>query len=136
MMAYNNIDFGYHPVGAPTCLRKQEVGKLSLNAAQSYAKAEGCVHDDPPRADKLLKGWPFRVGTWNVDSLAGISGELVEALAERRMDVACVQETRWRGSGCRFFGAIGKRYKLFWMGSKAKTDGVGIFVAEKWVQYS
>jgi len=42
---------------------------------------------------------------------------------ERRMDVACVQEIWWRGSGCRFFGAIGKRYKLFWMGSKAKTDG-------------
>ena len=40
---------------------------------------------------------------------------------------------RWRGSGRRFFGAIGKRYKLFWMGSKAKSDGVGIFVAEKWV---
>jgi len=34
---------------------------------------------------------------------------------------------------CRLFGAIGKRYKLFWMGSKAKTDGVGIFIAEKWV---
>ena len=34
---------------------------------------------------------------------------------------------------CRFFSAIGKRYKLFWMGSKAKTDGIGIFVAEKWV---
>ena len=48
------------------------------------------------------------------------------------MNVACVQETRWRGSGFRFFGAIGKRYKLFWTGSKAKTDGVGIFVAEKW----
>jgi len=57
----------------------------------------------------------------------------VEALAERRMDVACVQEVRWRGSGCRLFDAIGKRYKLFWMGSKANTDGVGIFVAEKWV---
>jgi len=57
----------------------------------------------------------------------------VEALAERRMDVACVQETRWRGSGCRFFGAIDKRYKLFWMGSKEKTDGVWIFVAEKCV---
>ena len=38
-----------------------------------------------------------------------------------------------RGSGCRLFGAVGKRYKLFWMGSKPKTDGVGIFVAEKWV---
>ena len=52
----------------------------------------------------------------------------METLAERRMDVACVQETWWRGSGCRFFGAIGKRYKLFWMGSKATTDGVGVFV--------
>ena len=84
-------------------------------------------------ADKLWKGSSFRVGTWNVDSLTGRSGELVEALAERRMDVACVQETRWRGSGCMFFVAIRKRYKLLWMGSKAKTDGVGIFVAEKWV---
>ena len=47
--------------------------------------------------------------------------------------MACVQEIRWRGSGCRFFGAIGKKYKLYWMRSKVKTDGVGIFVAEKWV---
>ena len=57
----------------------------------------------------------------------------MEVLADRKIDVACVQETRWRGSGCRLFGAIGKRYKLFWMGSKAKTGGVGILVAEKWV---
>ena len=114
-------------MGAPTCLCKQEVGKPSLNAAQPDAKAAGCVHDDPPRADKLWKGWPFRAGTWNIDSLTGRSGELVEALVERRMDVACVEETRWRGSGCRFFGAIGKRYKLFRMGSKAKTDGIWIF---------
>jgi len=104
------------------------VGKPSLNAAKPYAKAEGCVHDDL-RADKLWKGWGFRVGTWNIDSLTGRAGELVEALTERKMDVA----TRWRGSGCGLFCAIGKRYKLFWMGSKAKTDGVGIFVAEKWV---
>jgi len=89
-------------------------------------------HDDLPRANKLRNGWAFRVGTWNIDSLTGTAGELVEVLAERRMDVVCVQETR-RGSGCRFFGAIGRRYKLFWMGSKAKSDGVGTFVAEKWV---
>ena len=76
-------------------------------------------------------GWAFRVGSWNVDSLTGRLGELVEALAERRMDVLCVQETRWR-SDCRLFGAIGKKYKLFLMGNEAKTDGVGIFVAEKW----
>ena len=72
MMACNNI-FGFNPVGAPTCLCKQEVGKSSLNAAQPDAKADGCVHDDPPRADKLRKGWAFRVGTWNIDSLQGRS---------------------------------------------------------------
>ena len=30
---------------------KQETGKPSLNAAEPDAKAEGCVHGDPPRAD-------------------------------------------------------------------------------------
>jgi len=70
----------------------------SLNAAQPDAKAEGCVHDDL-RADQLRKGWGFRVGTWNIDSLTGRAGELVEALSERWMDVACVRETRWRGVG-------------------------------------
>jgi len=58
------------------------VGKPSLNTAQPDAKAEGCVHDDPPRTDKLRKGWAFRVGIWNIDSLTGRSGELVETLAE------------------------------------------------------
>ena len=72
------------------------MGKPNLNAAQLDAKAEGCVHDDPSRADGLRKGWAFRVGTWNIDSLNGRSGGLVEALAERQMDVACVQEVRWR----------------------------------------
>jgi len=69
----------------------------------------------------------------NLHSLTGRAGELVEVLADREVDVACVQETRWTGSGCRFFGAKGKRYKLFWMGSKDRADGVCMFVAEKWV---
>jgi len=75
-----------------------------------------------------LKGWQFRVGTWNVDSLTGRSGEVVEALSDRKVDVACIQETRWKGSG-----AKGQRYKLFWMGVEERSDGIGIFVAEKWV---
>ena len=59
------------------------------------AKAEGCAYEDPSRADGLRKGWPFRVGTCNVDSLTGRSVELVEALGERQTDIACVQEIRW-----------------------------------------
>jgi len=46
--------------------------------------------------------------------------------------VACIQETRWKGSGCKFCGAKDKRYKLFWM-SEERSDGVEIFIAKKWV---
>ena len=92
-MANNDMTFGYHPVGAPTCLRKQKVGKPSWNAAQPCARAQGCVHDDSLRADRLRKGWQFWVGTWNVDSLSGRSGEVVEAMSDRKVDVACIQET-------------------------------------------
>jgi len=31
------------------------------------------------------------------------------------------------------FGAKSKRYKLFWMGGKDRSDGVEISEAEKWV---
>ena len=32
----------------------------------------------------LQKGWAFSVGAWNIDSLTGRAGELVEVLAERK----------------------------------------------------
>jgi len=71
---------------------------------------QGYFNDDL-RADALWKGWGFRVGTWNVDLLTGRAGEVVEALLDRKVDMACIQETRWKGSGCKFYRAKGKRYK-------------------------
>jgi len=56
--ACKKTTFGYHPVGAPTCLRKQEVGKPSQNAAQPYDRAQGYVNDDL-RANGLQKSWDF-----------------------------------------------------------------------------
>jgi len=53
-------------------------------------------------------------------------------LSGRKVDVACIQETRWKGSGCKFCGAKGKRYKLFWMGGKERSHSLGIFIAQKW----
>jgi len=54
-------------------------------------------------------------------------------LSDRKVDVACIQETQWKGSGCKFYGAKGQRYKLFWMGGEQRSDSEGIFVAQKWV---
>jgi len=53
-------------------------------------------------------------------------------LSDRKVDVACIQETQWKRSDCKFY-AKGKRYKLFWMGGEERSDSVGIFVAEKWM---
>jgi len=49
----------------------------------------GCrVVNDDLRADGLWKRWGFRVSTWNVDSLTVRAGEVVEALSERKVDIA------------------------------------------------
>jgi len=64
----------------------------SWNAAQPCARVHTYVKDDL-RADGLRKGGGFRVGTWNVDSLTGRAGKVVEALSDRKVDVACIQET-------------------------------------------
>ena len=121
IMVGKSMIIGYYPVGAPTCLRKQEVGKPSQNAAQSCAEAEGCVHDDL-RADKLRKGWGFQVGTWNADSLTGRAGNWWR---------------RWRTQKW-MWDVFKKRDEAVAAGSlklKARgiscSDGVGMFVAEK-----
>ena len=85
------------------------MGKPSQNAA------EHCVHDDH-KTDNLRKGRGI-----SDRFLTGRTGELVEILADRKIDVAFIQETRWRSSGCRF-SALGKRHKLFWMGNKVRFD--------------
>jgi len=57
-MANKDTTFGFYPVCATTCLRKQEMGKPSRNAAQPCARVQGYVNDDLG-ADGLQKGWDF-----------------------------------------------------------------------------
>ena len=44
----------------------------------------------------LRKRWQFWAGTWNVDSLTGRAGEVAEALSDRKVDMGCIQEIRWK----------------------------------------
>ena len=55
------------------------------------------------------------------------------ALSDRKVDQACIQETQLKGNGCKFYGASGKIYKLFWTGGEERLVSVGIFISEKWV---
>ena len=77
----------------------------------------------------------LRIAGWNIGSLTGRAGELVETFNRRKVDIGCVQETRWKGASARWFGEKGSRYKLYWQGCKEGTAGVGVFVAKKWVEY-
>jgi len=71
----------------------------------------------------------IRFATWNIGTMSGRSAEVVETLHRRKIDVCCVQETRWTG-------AVGKgmsRYKFFWQGCKDGTAGVGLLISDRWI---
>ena len=51
------------------------------------------------KSSKYLR--KFRVGTLNVNTLRGNVCEVVETPSCRKVDVCCIQETRYRGGNCR-----------------------------------
>ena len=75
----------------------------------------------------------FRIGTLNVNTLRGRICEVVETLSRRKIAVCCVQETRYRGEGTRVIKGKDSKYKLYWSGNKRGSNGVGILVAEEWI---
>ncbi|XP_019237909.1 PREDICTED: craniofacial development protein 2-like [Nicotiana attenuata] len=66
----------------------------------------------------------LRIGSWNIGTLSGKFLELAKILQKRRVNIACVQETRWVGSKAR--DADG--YKLWFSGVVKGKNGVGILV--------
>ena len=75
----------------------------------------------------------FRVGTLSVNTLRGRICEVVETLSCRKVDVCCIQETRYGGNCCTVKGKD-TRYKLYWSGNDKGTAGVGVFVTEEWIE--
>ncbi|GKC01325.1 ubiquinol oxidase, mitochondrial-like protein, partial [Tanacetum coccineum] len=51
--------------------------------------------------------------------------ELVDALKRKKVDIACFQETKWKGSRNR----EGNQYKLWYSGSTTARNGVGVVLA-------
>ena len=72
----------------------------------------------------------FRVGTLNVNTLRGRVWEVVETLSCRKVDVSCIQETRYRGDNCRTIKGKDTRYKLYCSRNDKGTAGVEVHVAE------
>ncbi|KAK3548232.1 hypothetical protein QTP70_005139 [Hemibagrus guttatus] len=57
--------------------------------------------------------------------------ELADMMERRKVDILCVQETRWKGSKAR---SIGAGFKLFYYGVDSKRNGVGVVLKEEFVK--
>ena len=69
-----------------------------------------------------------RIGTWNVGSMTGKGVELAQVLKKRKINIACVQETKWTGKSTR---ALDQGYRIYYVGENTKKNGVGIILAEE-----
>ncbi|KAK3539337.1 hypothetical protein QTP70_001209 [Hemibagrus guttatus] len=57
--------------------------------------------------------------------------ELADMMERRKVDILCVQETRWKGSKAR---SIGAGFKLIYYGVDSKRNGVGVVLKEEFVR--
>ncbi|KAK3567837.1 hypothetical protein QTP86_027362, partial [Hemibagrus guttatus] len=63
--------------------------------------------------------------------IIGKGRELADMMERRKVDILCVQETRWKGSKAR---SIGAGFKLFYYGVDSKRNGVGVVLKEEFVR--
>ncbi|PVH62789.1 hypothetical protein PAHAL_3G403200 [Panicum hallii] len=78
------------------------------------------------RVRKLAEPIRFRLGSWNVGSLTGKLRELVDVAIRRRVNILCVQETKWKGQKAK--EVEGSGFKLWYTGTTSGRNGVGILI--------
>ena len=72
----------------------------------------------------------LKLASLNVGSMTGRSGEIVQLMRKKSLQVLCVQDTKWKGSKAREIGLIGAGYKLYYYGEDGTKNGVGIVLSE------
>ena len=68
----------------------------------------------------------IRLGSWNIGSLTGKLRELVNTATRRRVNILCMQETKWKGQNAKEVDNIG--FKLWYIGIVANRNGVGVLI--------
>jgi hypothetical protein len=75
------------------------------------------------RIRKLAEPSRVCVGTCNIESLTGKLRELVDTMIRRRVNILCVQETKWKGQKAKEVEDTG--FKLWYTGTTSTKNGVG-----------
>uniref|UniRef100_A0A914XAH1 Endonuclease/exonuclease/phosphatase domain-containing protein n=1 Tax=Plectus sambesii TaxID=2011161 RepID=A0A914XAH1_9BILA len=82
----------------------------------------------PRNGRARLKKQAFRVATLNIGTLTGRGRELADLLRRRRVHVASLQETRWKGAKAK---DLGDGYKLLYNVGVSGRNGVGIVICDE-----
>ena len=65
------------------------------------------------------------VGTINIGTLTGKGKEIADLMERRRMDILCLQETRWKGNKAK---ELAGGNKLLYSGNNAGRNGVAVIL--------
>ncbi|KAK3540829.1 hypothetical protein QTP86_002363 [Hemibagrus guttatus] len=86
---------------------------------------------DRDEASAVRTSTPVQITTGGTYHFGGKGRELADMMERRKVDILCVQETRWKGSKAR---SIGAGFKLFYYGVDSKRNGVGVVLKEEFVR--
>jgi hypothetical protein len=124
-------DASYRDPG--TMISEQGLGRRNLSGALhlrlGVVKSEQGSSHFPQRVRRVRKlAGPTRIrlGSWSVGSLTGKLREVVDAAVRRRVNILCIQETKWKGQKAR--EVEGSDFKLWYTGEVSGRDGVGILI--------
>ena len=79
----------------------------------------------------MAKKVEMRAATLNVGSITGKGTELADMMERIKVDILCVQETKWKGSKAR---SIGGGFKLLYHGVDGRRNGVGVILKEDYAK--
>jgi len=66
--------------------------------------------------------------------MVGRSREVEDVVGRRSLYFCCLPETRWKRDGARVLEAAGKKYQFYWKGGEEESLGVGVLLAERWIE--
>ncbi|KAK3562457.1 hypothetical protein QTP86_034097, partial [Hemibagrus guttatus] len=113
----------------------EEVRQRALKDATKMAmngRNEDALYENADYCDIYnLQHVPYGSSSGYFARIQGKGRELADVMERRKVDILCVQETRWKGSKAR---SIGAGFKLFYYGVDSKRNGVGVVLKEEFVR--
>ncbi|KAK3511792.1 hypothetical protein QTP70_023190 [Hemibagrus guttatus] len=131
-LSLHGIEGAFSAAGAKTVIPRKVIGKFSIRLVPDMDPK--VVEEQGAGGNWATVGRRSRGGRRvrrQREKRKGKGRELADVMERRKVDILCVQETRWKGSKAR---SIGAGFKLFYYGVDSKRNGVGVVLKEEFVR--